>query len=369
MALLLAAGLSPKEVDVFLSDTNVLGQLIGDDHENIQLGKGIFTANNLTRSLDSLSRNSACQYMTELITNAPEKLSAIAKEVGYESFIEKATNSFPEGLTFNDLRLLNILNPKKFKCLHITGYDTVAEKVVYYNAQNSPDMLCYIACRVSIAIPVLFKSVVIDDVPHSDGGIGSNIPLETFSSRPDYKPETTMVLAFDNAGRSNEILHNPLIKPKPRTMMQKILRVAMKSLGYDFLIQGSQPRRSHFPSALAILIAGKNFPQSKENDAQKLYEKGPGTFVVPHGDLGTASFAAQRKTIEKAKYAAKQAGKNYAALYKDHTYHKVYASTQEAFNSLSEEEKKQLKPLASQNLNRTDLLSSQQEFYRQLNAC
>lgn len=363
MAFLLASGLSPEEIDNFLSTINITEQLIGKDISNITLGNGIFSGNNLIRNLHELTIRSVNRYIKELKENHPEKLQKIALESGYASFMERVNSSFDEGITFNDLRLLHILEPKKFKLLHMTGYNTKEQKTVYYNAKTTPDMYCYTACRASIAIPYFFKSVVVNSTDYQDGGLGSNLPLEVFSDRENYNPETTMALVFDKNGKANKIIHNPA-KPVEYTEPGLLTKIFYKILGIKQPKTGL--RRTSPPSLLTTLVAGPHFAETKENDAEKMHSKGPGVFVVPHHKLKTLSFVASSERINKAKCIAKQAGEEYGNLYSNRASHTIYKTAKEAFDSLSTDEKDALKPLAQKAKTQTPLLKTQKEFYTAL---
>ena len=62
--------------------------------------------------------------------------------------------------------------------LNITGVSIGDQKTEYFNHLTHPKMKILTAIRISIAIPILFKSVCYNGKIYADGGTLESIPLE-----------------------------------------------------------------------------------------------------------------------------------------------------------------------------------------------
>ncbi|MGA0584941.1 MAG: patatin-like phospholipase family protein, partial [Castellaniella sp.] len=94
------------------------------------------------------------------------------------------TDRTSQMVTFNDLRLMRLLDPAQFKALTLTGWDATRREEIYFDAQKTPDVPIAVAGRISMSFPVYFKGVDYDPGDgHGrrtflDGGVGSNMPVE-----------------------------------------------------------------------------------------------------------------------------------------------------------------------------------------------
>jgi len=192
-------------------------------------------------------------------------------------------------VTFKDLELLHRLAPTRFKKLTLTGWDQTARRVVYFNADSSPDLPIAFAGRISMAIPPVFRAVKLDDHVIADGGIGSNAPSEVVTRSNPNDPNTelegraredvvarTVLLTFDEGG--DAATQNP---GAPLAGAYQKMHGSAES---------NQVRPSLAKSATGFITGNPDFAQHEQWDKEKVRAQGPNTFVVGHGNLGTFSF-------------------------------------------------------------------------------
>src|SRR5690606_8061931 len=121
-------------------------------------------------------------------------------------------------VTFKDLHLMHLLAPAQFKELTLTGWDSTNKQETYFNAQNTPDMPVAVAGRISMSIPVYFRSVDFDPGDGSgtrsftDGGVGSNMPTEVITDNLQGRAleearARTALMTFDENGKAYTVLH------------------------------------------------------------------------------------------------------------------------------------------------------------------
>ena len=77
--------------------------------------------------------------------------------------------------TFKDL-------PKKF---YVSVYNVNYERTEYFSVDTHPDMSVFDAVCISMSIPLMFTSTIIDGNYYSDGGIFEKVPLTPFMGKPD----------------------------------------------------------------------------------------------------------------------------------------------------------------------------------------
>ena len=358
IAFLVASGVDMETAQDFIANVNIFKEINGDIDEN-RLGTGLFGVGRFMQSMNNLSIREPQRYYAQIKDSG--LLSKIAHCKGYEKFIVHADNGFHGGLTFNDLYLLHQLNPAKFKQLYITAYDRKNQELRYFNAESDPDFRCFIGLRASIAIPHIIKPILIDGRELSDGGEGSNVPLEVFSQRADFDPEETAVFIFDRQGTAFRILHEPP-KIRGRSTLQRMQRLGLKAvndlsrslahLDPDQLIQhrlssislkeDGQLWHSQRPSLLKRILGGENYVKAMRRDGEKIVSMLSNAFVIPHGDLSMVSFNASKKMIQQAIQEAASAGREYASWRKGMASYRVYPSGRELLDKLTESEKNAL---------------------------
>ena len=118
--------------------------------------------------------------------------------------------------TFKDLS-------KKF---HVAVYNISYERTEYMSVDTHPDMSVFDAVCISMSIPLMFTSTMINDVYYADGGIFEKIPLIPFLDKP-YKEVLGIELDFLNL-KERKIKN---IKDFLSLFYGKIIRCC--STGYD----------------------------------------------------------------------------------------------------------------------------------------
>lgn len=343
VAFLVASGLSPDELEDYLKNVDLLKELGGSSVEGLNLGRqGIFSGNQMVSTFTKLAAGPAAKYCQFIINNDPSKFDEIRNDERFDGFLERANNHFSEGMTFNDLKLLNQLDPEQFKLLNVTAFDSDKKEAVYFNAHDTPDVFCHHAVRASMAIPHFFKPVQIDGRNLQDGGVATNAPLEIFSKRADFKVEETVGFVFEKSGSAHKILHDP--KTENLSLRDSFIRGVNKIR----VVLGMGPIENENQSPELIrdkvspfraFVLGKGYIEARVNDAEKINELGFNAFVVPHGKLGTFSFGASAEKVKKATRQAIAAAQKYAEWRKNMAFYKTYDSVEAAIASMSNEEK------------------------------
>ena len=77
--------------------------------------------------------------------------------------------------TFKDL-------PKKF---YVAVYNVNYERTEYFSVDTHPHMSVFDAVCMSMSIPLMFTSTVIDDIYYSDGGLFEKVPIAPFLDKPN----------------------------------------------------------------------------------------------------------------------------------------------------------------------------------------
>lgn len=350
MAILMAAGLSTDEIQEQIDATPMLDLLNGGmEGQDLQLAHGgWYQAGNLINRLSEVTRDEACQYCDEAFQANMESLLEGVDPEAQERFKEHVNSRFEKGLTFEDLDILHQLEPEKFKRLHVTGYERAENETDYYNSQSSPNMLIHHAVRISMAIPRVTKPINHEGRILSDGGQGSNLPIEAFEkANPEERcdPETTLALVFDDGGASHVVLHNPAKKIN-NVILRFLLMVVCKIIElvtcffkFIFRIKDDDDGwHGPKPPLLVRLYLGAQFTRNHRNDQIKAWELGVNVAVVPHDGLGILSFKASPAKIERARESARCGAREYAEQRVQHATYAVFDSAEEALESLSPEE-------------------------------
>ncbi|MBT2869650.1 patatin-like phospholipase family protein [Chromobacterium violaceum] len=201
-------------------------------------------------------------------------------------------------VTFSDLKTLHDLAPEKFKNLTVTGWDKKNKTTTYFNAEHSPKMPIAEAARISMSLPLLFKTVQLDPGDGAgkrkfvDGGFGSNMPAEAFipdaagKLEHDVEPDRaqaeararTLLLTFDEQGTAYSILHSDYQQSAPGFFSGERLM------------------------SWSANQSGKH--QANIADNNKVYNSGPNSLPVFHGELDTVTMAFSDKKKDAATLGA-----------------------------------------------------------------
>jgi len=104
----------------------------------------------------------------------------------------------PYSVTFNDFKLLNDRDPKKFKTIFTTSVSVEKGKEVFhlYDYKRTPDVSIALACTASSALPIVFTPVQSEDASHIDGGCIDPLPSEYFEDNTQQRQSKRLLLAF-----------------------------------------------------------------------------------------------------------------------------------------------------------------------------
>ena len=252
--------------------------------------------------------------MNELVTNdsSKERIETLkAQQSTLQSVIDSGGQQLADinkrvqendTVTFQDLNLLHVVDPIKFKDLVITATNRETGELTIFDARKTPDIEIALACRASASIPLVFEPVTINGVQYVDGGYRDNIPLSHFqggeqqqddeirdiSNSPDQvksakKQGRTLALAFGSDSiddTANVAIYSAREKIyDPGAIVKFLMDVVFKVLSG---------------------VGGKFAYSAEENKMYEgLRENALNTVVLDTKDVSTLSFEAAQ---EKAEY-------------------------------------------------------------------
>ena len=116
-------------------------------------------------------------------------------------------NNYKADIAFFFLQKCRSYLPHIFKNLIITGTDKSQGRLEIFSAETTPDMSIALACRISGSIPILFKSLKINNRKIVDGGYIDNLPVDFFQDKDKSK---TLVFAFAEGDETNNPVYNAI---------------------------------------------------------------------------------------------------------------------------------------------------------------
>ena len=328
-AILLAAGVSPKELQQQLNGTDPLSLLttppdFARNYPGVKLGALGFDAGAAVQTLDRMTALSAARYLDghwAQVTRLPQWTHFTAAQQQRLELLRRPDFTAPrtdQMLTFGDLQLLHQLAPARFKALTVTGWNQSEKRLAYFCAQTHPDMPLALAGRISIGLPVLFADVKVvqqDRIQRwADGGVGSNLPTEAVLGGIEGQAlqeaqSRTLVMAFVDQGRTQAVMHGPPDRYLPAV------------------------------SPVVTWLSGNpHFPEAVHADRGKLYAAGLHVMPVAHGDLGIASFEAGAERVARAKTESLEQALVFIAQNRHNFRHDLVNDVQAAAALLSPQE-------------------------------
>lgn len=255
-------------------------------------------------------------------------------------------------ISFGDLRLLHQLDPGKFRELTVTGLDAGPEQLIYFDADQTPDIPIAIAGRISMALPGVFKGVEFDpkdgqlpkvglltslrqklglDEPSTrrkfvDGGLANNLPTEVITAGKGGREleearARTAVLVFDEAGKAHDQIYSSRLSP-PVKAWKAFTKGAMG------LVKDLYKR--HYNSQAA---------QASRNDKRKPWEAGVNTFVVYHGNIKTDDLEVKAARVGFATRDSELRMLQQVRQRDDQLYAVEYTDARHCFQALSQDER------------------------------
>lgn len=334
----------PPDLNVYKHPFEALRWLIRDNFklerpegtEHIQLDLGKFgtggSALLLRKTLLDMSSKPTRDYVKSPEYKAKNVEAVLTKKYGQEfvdialkPFQERVKAEFPNGVTFNDLKILHALEPEKFKLLNVTAYDKDAGKPVKFNAELTGNVFCYEAVAASMSLPGILKSVrIARHDPQTegteadrtnrlmDGGIGSNVPSELFTDRTDASGKNDdnagklFAMVFENNGKTKKIQESNLEALDKfdsfQSKCQRCMGIFLNKIGMqiDTKRKYTMDRPSLGTRHLVKSKGGRGYEDAVLEDARKINRLAGNVAVVPHGELDTTSFTAKAPQLEEA---------------------------------------------------------------------
>lgn len=289
------------------------------------LGKGLF--NKIQLSGDPLR-----EYMRELIVqnirnifkafdiDNIQNIQNIRNILGNEIknnindvFNKIFLNNRNTDITFSDLQKCRSYLPHIFKNLIITGTDKSRGRLEIFSYQTTPNMSIALACRISGSIPILFKSLKINNRKIVDGGYIDNLPTDFFEDKDKSK---TLVFAFAEGDETN----NPVYNAINTDIRQKNLVKNNKTHSTLDLYNPSKIERFK-----RNVIGGIGIKNSKntlnKNIGFKKLQHHYSLRVVPLyvGDISTTDFDKAQENFDRLHNTGYEATINYLNLYYYHS--------------------------------------------------
>ncbi|MDR0595541.1 MAG: patatin-like phospholipase family protein [Puniceicoccales bacterium] len=219
-------------------------------------------------------------------------------------------------ITFGDLRILAKLNisSNPFKNLIITGWDATHRRVLYFNAENTPDAPIAYAGRISASIPMIFKSPCLHLTKFGgryaqpteglsgkaklfDGGLVSNASVEIFikgeegSAKRQSQQQSTLTCIFDENGSGHQATSKRRGFQRSKNTLKKILKDSVLAFVYK-------------ESKANVSLADYFAENRKLDDTSNI-------MILGHGPLETFSFNASSEEIEAAKMSARASARQW----------------------------------------------------------
>lgn len=170
---------------------------------------------------------------------------------------------FTESTTFGELAAAC---PKR--ALVVTGFNLSRGETVAFSADNTPDMPVWLACRISVSVPFLFRPVVFDGDLYMDGCTLENVPLRFATHK-----RRVLVLKTTSVPPTDFMAGDPTPCPNPSSLLEffalfqkrvyhaldrQVLRRQCKRRPHTLLvIQVPSTTGNHFVVNFAMDEAGK----------------------------------------------------------------------------------------------------------------
>jgi predicted acylesterase/phospholipase RssA len=246
-------------------------------------------------------------------------------------------------VTFKDLALLHQLDPVNFKELTITGWEGAGEngKLVYFNAQQEPDMPIAVAARISMGLPIFAPIKWQGRGPFYDGGFGSNAPVEAAPGLDKlYKDKNP-------ADVEGEFLEGDI----PLEVQQAMAKTVLMTFDEDgkadnnLFHQGRETAAPSFAEKKSVGPLNPGYANTIKGDATKAYNTGVNTLEVYHGNAGTLSIGPLLPDAAQTEYAesvSRMKGLQQLERQQDRAVAMVCGDADEALTTLSDDEIKRL---------------------------
>ena len=273
------------------------------------------TAQSVDQVLKSPQGQLAIEAVQKNITQGTSNVSAAELEQVLRLREPKfdGSNREPQMVTFKDLDILHRIDPVHFKTLSIVGFRQNEGDMQTFSAKLTPDMPIVYAGRISMAAPVVFTAPVYKGVVYRDGGLGNNFPTDVVhrgKSGPalDQSHAETMLFAYEafKEAERNLFKHNedktsaPVAPGWGAWAMNRLEWAAKRQAGL------------------------KNFNEANLGDSNRVWNSGPQTTVVYHGDVNFKDFGASQTRKDFAVAQSRLMAQEQVALREQLAYNTVF---------------------------------------------
>lgn len=182
-------------------------------------------------------------------------------------------------VTFNDMKMLHLLMPEKFRELELTAFDTAQKTETLFKADGPfGTMPIAFAARASMAHPAIAQSVKFPQwaggTTFTDGGIKSNLATEAAYGGVAHMGDAT----------------------SEKTGQAELQEISVRTALMVFDEQGEAYGNLHAPATerqeeshgfIGLVTGNRNIQGDWQADRDKTYAGAANSMVVFHGDLGT----------------------------------------------------------------------------------
>lgn len=112
----------------------------------------------------------------------------------FESLVEKKTGS--KNTTFAALADKSIID-KKYRLLYVIGTNVNKDETELFSAETTPHMRIADAIRISMSIPIFFRSVKRKGITYVDGGVYYNYPIDLFDNKKYVSPPHSLPITYN----------------------------------------------------------------------------------------------------------------------------------------------------------------------------
>jgi predicted acylesterase/phospholipase RssA len=288
------------------------------------------TAQSVANVLNSTAGQEAIRAVREKIKEGSSKVSAdeLKKVLRLSEPDFSGGNRELQMVTFKDLEILHRIDPVHFKTLSIVGFRGEESKMETFSAERTPDMPIVYAGRISMAAPLVFTAPVYQGVIYRDGGLGNNFPTDVVhqgksGAALDQSHAETMLFAYEafQEAERNLFEHHEGKTAAP-------VAPGWRAWGMNWL-----------EWAVKRSAGLKDFNEANLGDSNRVWNSGPQTTVVYHGDIDFAQFGASQIRKDFAVAQSRLMATEQVALREQLAYNTVFKDPAKAAQAIPAEQR------------------------------
>lgn len=315
----------------------------------------------------------------------------------YFEFLQKSAKTGNLGTvlspTFAMLDVLRQMSPEKFKDLTVTAVCCETGELVYFNAENTPNLPISLACRASASLPVFFEPVGIyknllnplfkdkkeEKFTFIDGGTYNNTPADPVTHKQTLIPGKnkgergqnlqTLVFAFDDNSAYGENYGETSLSNTESTL-------ELRPSNFHRVPTENKPSPLYDPSMVEEtvrnnLVSGLLIPEKQYSSTQSeidVLEKVRTdhmlrTIAIPvKGGISTVAFEQAMNESEQRIDEGYKVAKNYFDIHRDEVIHHSFDNIYDLLLFMPMEELEELNKNKKPNLIDADILSKVIDF-------